>query len=244
MAAFSCPCLRRLLSITRLERLMSSCAPAKVSERPEIPENYPAELAERIRQGDESAIGELYEMLSRGLGVLIRRQIQAQDAEDAVHDTILAVIQGIQKNGLRNPERLMGYVRTVMQRRIAERVNKLSASRSRNVDIDWAAEAVAAGTPEQQLIRDQNAAIVRTVLDSLPARYREVLTRFYVLEQTAEQIMQEMGLNPTQFRLMKSRAKAQFGKYGQRRFKKPVSIHVAGCGDVCSKVWPPPGLDV
>lgn len=213
---------------------MSSSAPAKVSERPEVPENEHAQIVERIRQGDESAIGELYQMLSRGLRVLIRRQIQAQDAEDAVQDTILAVIQGIQKNGLRRPDSLMGYVRTIMQRRIAEHINALTASRSRDVDIGWAAEAVAAGTPEQQLIRDQNAAIMRMVLDSLPAKSREVLTRFYVLEEPAEQIMQEMGLTPTQFRLAKSRAKAQFGTFGQRRFNRPVSIHLAGRGNARS----------
>ena len=53
------------------------------------------------------------------------------------------------------------------------------------------------------------------ILRRMPLRDREVLTRFYLHEQTQEQICAEMGLSETQFRLLKSRAKTRFGDAGK-----------------------------
>ena len=56
---------------------------------------------------------------------------------------------------------------------------------------------------------------------NVSARDREILTRFYLLNQSQEQICDEMGLNNTQFRLLKSRAKARFGELGRRTLRRP-----------------------
>ena len=61
------------------------------------------------------------------------------------------------------------------------------------------------------------------VLNGLPQRDREVLVRFYLREQTADEICRDMGLTETQFRLIKSRAKARYGKLGQRRLAPRVA---------------------
>jgi DNA-directed RNA polymerase specialized sigma24 family protein len=59
-----------------------------------------------------------------------------------------------------------------------------------------------------------------TALQILSPRQREILTRFHLHEQTAEQIRREMGLTETQFRLAKSRAKAQFGAISKKLARK------------------------
>jgi hypothetical protein len=46
----------------------------------------------------------------------------------------------------------------------------------------------------------------------MPVQQREVLIRFYILEQLPEVIQEELGITPTQFRLIKSRAKARFAE--------------------------------
>jgi hypothetical protein len=48
----------------------------------------------------------------------------------------------------------------------------------------------------------------------LPARQREILTRFYLNEETGEDICRDMGLTKTQFRLAKSRAKMRLTEMG------------------------------
>ena len=40
---------------------------------------------------------------------------------------------------------------------------------------------------------------------------------FYLREQSQEQICEEMKLTETQFRLLKSRAKARFGELGKKK---------------------------
>ena len=61
------------------------------------------------------------------------------------------------------------------------------------------------------------------VLRGISARDREILTRFYLYEQTQEQICAEMNLSETQFRLLKSRAKARFGELGKRSLGRKIS---------------------
>ncbi len=70
------------------------------------------------------------------------------------------------------------------------------------------------------MLAQEQQELVRSVLRRMSARYREILTRFYLDEQPQEQICQEMGLSDTQFRLLKSRTKARLGKLGKRRLDR------------------------
>ena len=62
--------------------------------------------------------------------------------------------------------------------------------------------------------------MVTHLLSSLSSRDREILRRFYLEEQSREQICSEMRLTETQFRLFKSRAKARFSELGQRQISR------------------------
>ena len=57
------------------------------------------------------------------------------------------------------------------------------------------------------------------VLAALSARDREVLIRFYLHGQAAERIQADMGVTETEFRLIKSRAKAGFAARVQQRIE-------------------------
>jgi hypothetical protein len=52
-----------------------------------------------------------------------------------------------------------------------------------------------------------------------------VLVRFYLEEQPAERICNDMKLTETQFRLIKSRAKARFGELGKARMAQRSGFH-------------------
>ena len=47
-----------------------------------------------------------------------------QDLDDRVHDTFLIVVQAIKRGELREPERLMGFVRTVVRRQVAAQIER------------------------------------------------------------------------------------------------------------------------
>ena len=63
---------------------------------------------------------------------------------------------------------------------------------------------------------------MREVLESLPAHEREALTRFYVLEQPAEQVIDELGVSAEAFRAIKARAKSLFIEMKQSVQVEPV----------------------
>jgi DNA-directed RNA polymerase specialized sigma24 family protein len=77
--------------------------------------------------------------------------------------------------------------------------------------------------PEQTAAFRQKVEFMTSILRSLSDRDREILTRFYLDEQTQEKICKEMRLTETQFRLLKSRAKTRFGELGRRKLQqKPL----------------------
>jgi RNA polymerase sigma factor (sigma-70 family) len=192
----------------------------------EIPESAQPQrswtpLVERIRTGEPSAVEELYAIFVKGVRFFLWRQLGPQDLDDKVHDIFLMVVQSIQRGELREPERLMGYVRTVVRRQAAGYIQGVVSARRSQVVIDAGAPlSDCEPNPERRAIEEQNTAVAMRVLQSLPKRDREVLIRFYLQEQTPDQICRDLNLTETQFRLIKSRAKSRYGELGKRRFAR------------------------
>ena len=178
-------------------------------------------LVGRIHAGEAAAMEELYRHFSRGVRFYLCRQLGPQELDDKVHDTFLIVVQAIQRGELREPERLMGFVRTVVRRQLAAYIDEAVQSR-RDSQVLEHGSAMSDGheSQEESLISRQRAEIMESVLRSISGRDREILTRFYLLEQTQEQICADMNLTGTQFRLLKSRAKGRFGEIGKRKLAR------------------------
>lgn len=179
------------------------------------------QLVERIQRNESEALEELYRLFSRGIRFYFCRQLGRQELEDKVHDTFLIVVQTIQRGELREPSRLMGFVRTIVRRQVAAFIEKTTTRRREELDVDSGVRLAAPQmTPEQEVIDRQNSGIMEEILRESSRRDREILTRFYLLEQEPEQICLEMGINQTQFRLLKSRAKARFAENGRKKIAK------------------------
>lgn len=182
-----------------------------------IASDWPS-LVERIRGGDPSGMEELYKMFSTGIRFLLYRRLGPQDLDDKVHDVFVIITEAICNGELREPERLMGYVHTVVRRQVASHIDRAIHLRRNRVELDFQ-ESVSdrRPDPEREAINRENLGLAMRVLQSIPKRDREVLTRFYLDEESAEEICENMDLSETQFRLIKSRAKARFGELGKRR---------------------------
>ncbi|HYA15899.1 MAG TPA: hypothetical protein VEF06_00465, partial [Bryobacteraceae bacterium] len=75
-------------------------------------------LVQRVRAGDPEAMEELYAIFAKGIRYFLLRNLGPDDLDDKVHDCFVIVTQAIRNGDLREPERLMGYVRTVVKRQI------------------------------------------------------------------------------------------------------------------------------
>jgi RNA polymerase sigma factor (sigma-70 family) len=182
-------------------------------------------LVEQIRNGDASALEQMYRIFSTGIRFYLCRQLGPQDLDDRVHDVFLIIVQSIQKGELREPERLMGYVRTIVRRQVAAQIDDNVKARRNQADLDFGMTlSDHHPNPERNAIDHQNEELALRILNSLPKRDREVLGRFYLDEQPPARICREMGLTETQFRLVKSRAKARFGELGKTRFSRRIGF--------------------
>jgi len=207
--------------------LETSVTPADPSgSSPATTGTHWVDLVERIKTEDQSGMEELYRVFSRGVRFYLCRQLGPQDLEDKVHDTFLIVVQAVRRGELREPERLMGFVRTVVRRQVAAHIDQAVHTRRQQVGIENGTVVVDLNrNPEQTAIQQQHEQIAKRVLHSISKRDREILTRFYLLEQSQEQICAQMNLTETQFRLLKSRAKARFGELGKRRLGRRAAVH-------------------
>lgn len=176
------------------------------------------ELVDRIRTGKTDGMEELYTLFSKGIRFYLCRQLGPQELDDKVHDTFVVVVQAIRRGELREPQRLMGFVRTIVRRQVAAHIDRVVHIRREQLDLDSSARiADPHENPEESAIFRQRTELINRVLGELSRRDREILTRFYLREQSQDQICSEMALTETQFRLLKSRAKARFGELGKKK---------------------------
>ena len=130
----------------------------------------------------------------------------------------MTIVRAIREGQLRDSERLMGFVRTVLFRvagkhRVAARqAEAVTAEEMSNI-------REPAPSPEQSVIRRQKIELMQIVMRQLQPRDVEILSRFYLHDQTEVQIRSEMKLTATQFRLLKSRAKRRFMELMQQRLQ-------------------------
>jgi len=193
----------------------------EVREKTSRPGYSPVEwgiLVNQIKVGEETGMEQLYRLFSRGIRYYLCRQLGPQELEDKVHDTFLIVVNAIRRGDLREPERLMGFVRTVVRRQVAAYIEQAVHNRREQADLETGVTvADRKENPEQEAMIRQKAALMESALSALSERDREILVRFYLKEQPQDQICREMDLTETQFRLLKSRAKAKFGEIGKKK---------------------------
>jgi RNA polymerase sigma factor (sigma-70 family) len=182
------------------------------------PEEW-ATVVEQIRSGSPSGEEALYTTLMGGARFFFRRRTRTDDVDDLVHNLFLTVVDGIRRNQLREPGRLMGFVRTILWRQASAYVASLARS---SVPLDLDAARVLRHPdpdPEHALIEREKRDLMRRMLSELRRRDAEILRRFYVNGESEEQIREAMNLTPTQFRLLKSRAKDRFKELVRQRLR-------------------------
>jgi RNA polymerase sigma-70 factor (ECF subfamily) len=175
-------------------------------------------LVRRVEQGDGGGMVELYELLLLAFRPYLIRQLRHQDYNDKLHNIFVDVVVAIQSGQLRDPERLMGYARTIARRKVSAYIDAAASTRRNHVEIgSFFALASPGATPEQAMVTQQQKDLLLSTLSRLARRESEILSRFYLQEQPEIQIRSEMDLTHTQYRLLKSRSKSHFGQLSRKQ---------------------------
>lgn len=178
-----------------------------------------ADLVERIRERQPRAFEELYALVKK-FTYFLMRQLGSEDLQDKIHDVFLTMVQSILSGKLRDPERLIPFLTSVTRFYTYNQIDRRIARRRTCTLSDTMNPPDARVNLERSAYHQQRMAIAREILNAMPRRDRDVLHRFYVEEQSKEQICSEMQLTPTQFRLLKSKAKSTLTQLGERRLKR------------------------
>jgi RNA polymerase sigma factor (sigma-70 family) len=150
----------------------------------------------------------LYALVNSATRYYLASVLEAQDINDKIHDTFLATLQAIRRRGLEQPDRLRAFIVTIAHRQFAAHVAR--AVRERRLFSEGTGSEMFRPDPaqnaEQRLIASEKQRIARQALQTLGQRDGELLARFYILEQSPDEIRSAMKLSEAQFRCFKSRA--------------------------------------
>jgi RNA polymerase sigma factor (sigma-70 family) len=178
------------------------------------------ELVSRIEKRNPAALEELYGMV-KNFTYFLMRQLGPDDLQDSVHDVYVTVAEAITAGKLRDPDRLRAFLTTVTRFYTYSQIERRVQGRNRFTGLDgMAVDLPDATNLETGVYNRQRVTFVRDILRHMPSIDREILRRFYLEEQTKEQICKEMRLTPTQFRNMKSQAKLALTEIGMRRLRR------------------------
>ncbi len=203
----------------------SLVAPAELHQTGAVHAGW-TNLVQRIRSGDTDGMEELYQLFSRGIRFYFSKRLDRDDVDDEVHDAFLSVVQAIRRGELAEPERLMSLVRTIVRTQVASHIALLGAAPPVPTN-DAEANTSRQENPAESMAFHERKELIERIAAQLGEREHEILTRFYVREQSADQICSEMSLTETQFRLLKSRAKARFRELGNTAVHPGTESHHA-----------------
>ncbi len=176
------------------------------------------DLVNRIRAGSQQAEAELVERYSRGVMIIIGREIRdLAVAEDLYQETFRLIIEKIRQGNIREPERLSGFVCGVARNLVIGYFRRASRN-ERMTEIEEAAP-IPHPAPDQlqELLQKEKADLVRQVLKEMPnERDIQVLFRFYLADDDKEQVCADLGLTSAHFNLVLHRARERFRELFER----------------------------
>jgi RNA polymerase sigma-70 factor, ECF subfamily len=153
-----------------------------------------------------------------GLQSQLARVIRDRDlAADILQDAVVTALQKLRAGEISDRAQLDGYVYRVALNHFR---NHLRKDKSGVSDHEAGADLIDtdARKPPESIQAAQWAKIVKQMLREItPARDRELLVRFYLYEETKEQLCQSLGLSDLHFNRVIFRARERFRELLQRR---------------------------
>lgn len=176
---------------------------------------------ERLRAGDAETERHFYAYFSE-LIVIKARARRAVDVDDIRQETLLRVLRTLRApGGLRDAGALGAFVNSVCTNVLRESGRSVRRHDGESEESETIPDTATPG-PETQLMAEERRAAVQRVLESLPARDREVLRAIYLEDRDKTRVCDELGVNREYLRVLVHRAKNLFRNlYREREEASP-----------------------
>ncbi len=172
------------------------------------------ELAQKIAEGNSSAEGEFVGLNYRWLLFIVRRKFnQSNNHEDIVQDTFMLVIAKLKQGSVRNPQAILGFLRTAA---IQIGYDYLRKDKKFTSDIDPDLMETFSDAQEDilsTLIWNDKLKFIKEMIDGLKIqRDKDILINFYLKDQSKQSICNDLDLSPAHFDRVIFRAKERLKK--------------------------------
>jgi RNA polymerase sigma-70 factor, ECF subfamily len=169
------------------------------------------DIAARIGAGDSQAEAQLVARMRPGLLVILgtRCPHDSEMAADLCQETLIIVLSRLRKRSIADPSRLAAFAAQTA-RQLAFDARRRFAIRKTSVDSPTVDAAVVEAPTDDSVERASLVALVQQLVAELSHdRDREILRRFYLLEQEKSEICSAFGLAPGAFDQLVFRARAR-----------------------------------
>jgi len=179
------------------------------------------DLVSRIRAGERQAEVELVERYSPLVKVIIRRKVSDTTVADDLYQEIFwTVLEKIRRGGVREPERLSGFVCGVARNHVMHHFRRMARHEISTEPEEAALLLHTASDQLKELLQKEKEDFVRQVLKEMPnERDVQVLIRFYIAEEEKERICADLGLTSLHFNLVLHRARARYKELYERAMR-------------------------
>lgn len=189
-----------------------------------VDEAGPEALVARIAQGDTDAEATLVRRFSRPMMTMLENRTgDIQRAEDVHQDTFCIVLERLRTKGIDDPSRLAAFIHKTAINVLKGQYRK-EQRRQTFPDTDLIQRHKDTRNDQlRQLIRDESGNAIRgAVLELNNDRDRELLYRFYILQQEKPAVCKMLELTSEHFDRVISRARKRFRSLIEKRRLMPV----------------------
>ncbi len=184
------------------------------------------QLVDAARARDEGAFAELFTRHQKRLLMLaLQHRLTAQDAEDAVQQTMLKAWQGL--GGFRGESRFATWITRVLLNEVFQLQRKRARMRLEEMESEALTAMLESGsrwTPrqlsqEQRLLAIERNRMVHAALRALPESLRSVLRMQFFDERSLEEIAAEMDRPVATVKSRRHRARLELRKRFAERLR-------------------------
>lgn len=194
-------------------------------------------LVERIQAGERTAEAELVTRFSHGLLLMLRRLTGNPSLADDLHqETLALVLEKIRRGEVREPERLAGFIRSTARNLfIADRRKEARYSSLPEDETESFPERSPAAAPFDRAAAEEEAQQVQQILSELRFdRDRQLLLRFYLRDDSKEEICSALEIDPERFHMLLHRARERMRELWEKRERR--SLFFSGVRKIVDRI--------